>query len=69
MSELPKGFVPYEVEIKISAVGYPPPHSNRAVPEMSDIAAAATRAARRVIEDAGYVISGTGHGSRRTDLP
>jgi hypothetical protein len=59
----------YELEMRIEILRIPPPWSNRAAPELSDVAQVAVEAARRVLVDAGYRVARVGHGSRRTDLP
>jgi hypothetical protein len=64
----PPNAVPYALDIQILAWRVPPPHSNRAAPEMSGVNRAAAQAARRVVEDAGWIIGYTGYGSKRDDL-
>jgi hypothetical protein len=63
------GTARYVVEMRFEVAKIAPPWSNRAAPELSDVAQVAVEAARRVLIDAGYTPVRTGHGSKRIDLP
>lgn len=57
----------YQLDLKITFLGFRPCDHNRAAPEVTPACRAAVEAARRVLEDAGYTIAHVGHGSRRID--